>query len=472
MIMLLLAAGLLARGQPALDAVRPQAISAHVRFLSDDLLEGRYSGERGHQIAERYLIGQLSALGVQPAGEGGGWLQQVPLRQARTEGSTLAVDGTALGEAVIAGDGGASREIEGPLQFVGYALETDTLPDLRGKIALVLPGAPESLPSTARAIAGSNGAKLERLGKAGAVAEIVLDTQDLETRRPWKSLQRNFRNGETFAADALPPMPVAFVNLPDSERLRKAARARVHLVQTVRAYDSANVVGVLPGGAAATIVYSAHLDHHGLCEPQAKDPICNGAIDNATGIGELLEIARGFAALEHRERTVAFIAFTAEELGLLGSAWFSRHPTLPRAQMIANLNLDQLLPAGPVRELVLRGAELSTLEDHVRAAASALNISVGPDPVPEQNFYARSDQINFARIGVPSACLWQGFGGDAAYQAAFKDFRANRYHQPSDEWSAAYDWEAAAQMARAELLVGVSLLTGAPPRWKPGGPFH
>ena len=468
MILLLLAAGLLARGQPALDAVRPEAISAHVRFLSDDLLEGRYSGARGHAIAERYVIGQLSALGLLPGGEGGGWLQQVPLREARTDGSTLTADGAALDDVVVAGDGGASRELEGAVEFVGYGL--DPLPDLRGKIALVLPGAPASLPSTLRAIAGGNEAKLRRLGQAGAIAEIILDTEEVEARRPWASLKRNFRNGETFAADALPPMPAVFVNLRDSERIRKAVRVRLHLVQAVRAYHSANVVAVLPGASRETLVYSAHLDHHGICEPQATDPICNGAIDNATGIGELLEIARGFAALQRRERTVAFIAFTAEELGLLGSAWFSRHPTLP--QMIVNLNLDQLLPAGPVRELVLRGAELSTLEDHVRAAAGALGISIGPDPVPEQNFYARSDQINFARIGVPSACLWQGFGGDAKYEAAFKDFRAHRYHQPSDEWSAAYDWEAAAQMARAELLVGVSLLTGAPPRWKPDSPFH
>ena len=247
MISLLLAAGLLARGQPALDAVRPQAISAHVRFLSDDLLEGRYSGARGHAIAERYVIAQLAALGVLPAGEGGGWLQQVPLRQARTDGSTLDADGAALDDVVIAGDGGASREIEGALQFAGYALESDPLPDLRGKIALVLTGAPASLPSSERAIAGSNDAKLRRLGKAGAVAEIILDTQEVEARRPWKSLQRNFRNGETFAADALPPLPVAYVNLADSERIRKAARARLHLVQAVRAYVSANVAGILPG---------------------------------------------------------------------------------------------------------------------------------------------------------------------------------------------------------------------------------
>jgi hypothetical protein len=470
MWMLLLAAGILSRAGPALEAVRPQAIAAHVRFLSDDLLEGRYSGSRGHAIAERYVIAQLAALGVQPAGEAGGWLQRVALRQAKTDGSTVAADGAELGGAVIAGDGGARRDLEGPLSFVGYGL--DEPGDLRGKIAVVLPGAPASLPPTERAIAGSNEAKLRRLGAAGAIAEIVLDTPELEARRPWAMVQRSFRNGQTFAADAAPPMPVVFLDLRDSGRIQTAKKARLHLVQVLRAYDSANVIGVLPGASPEAIVYSAHLDHLGICEPQAQDSICNGAIDNATGIGEMLEIARGFSALAQRERSVLFIAFTAEELGLLGSAWFSRHPTIPRERMIANLNFDQVLPAGPVRELVLRGAELSTLEDHVRAAAAELGIAIGPDPVPEQNFYARSDQINFARIGVPSACLWQGFAKDAAYEAAFKDFRAHRYHQPSDEWLPIYDWEAAAQMARVELLVGVSLLTGERPKWKPDSPFH
>src|SRR5205823_9655637 len=121
MWMLLLAGGLLVRGQPGLDAVRPQAISAHVRFLADDLLEGRYSGSRGHALAERYVISQLAALGVKPAGDGGGWLQQVPLRQAKTDGSVFSLDGAEIAGAVIAGDGGSSREIEGPLVFVGYA---------------------------------------------------------------------------------------------------------------------------------------------------------------------------------------------------------------------------------------------------------------------------------------------------------------------------------------------------------------
>ena len=466
MLTLLLAAGLIGRAQPALDAVSPAAISAHVRFLSDDLLEGRYSGSRGHAIAERYVIAQLSALGLQPAGEGGGWLQQVALRQVATAGSSFEIDKLALADAIIAGDGGTARDIEGALQFAGYGLPGDIPSDMRGKIAVVLSGAPESLPPTQRAIASSNGAKLERLQKAGAVAEIVLTTEELDKRRPWAMAKRNFRDGETFAADALPPMPVVLASLPDSARIKTATRARLHLVQQVRAYDSANVIALLPGVSPETIVYSAHLDHHGICEPGAKDPICNGAIDNATGIAEMVEIAHGFSKLPDRQRSILFIAVTAEELGLHGSAWFARHPTVPKERLIADLNLDQLLPSGPVRELVLRGAELSTLEDHVRAAAGELGIAIGPDPVPEQNFYARSDQFNFAKIGVPSACLWQGFGGDPKQEAAFKDFRAHRYHQPSDEWLPGYDWDAAAQMARVELLVGVSLLTGPRPQWR------
>jgi hypothetical protein len=467
----LLAGALLERGRPALDAVRAEAISATVRFLADDLLEGRGTGTRGHAIAERYVATRMQSLGLQPAGEEG-YAQRVQLCESRAQGM-LSVAGAEVPGVLVAGDCGApSRDVEGELAFAGYA-QAGEIRDVRGKIALVLAGAPESLPSTQRALASSNEDKLERLRAAGAVAEIVLTTKEVDLRRPWDLLQRNFVSGQAHTRDHLPPMPVAYVPLAGSEKLRAQAgtRAKLHLTQTVRAFESGNVVGLLPGASAETVVYSAHLDHHGICAPGAADAICNGAIDNATGIAEMLEIARGFAALPRRERSVLFVAVTGEERGLLGSAWFSRHPTLARERMIANLNLDQLLPAYPVGELVLRGAELSSLEDHVRAAAAELGLAIAADPVPEQGFFARSDQLNFARIGVPSACLWQGFSG-ARGEAAFKDFRAHRYHQPTDEWLPSYDWEAAAQMARAELLVGISLLSGPRPRWKPESPFR
>lgn len=466
----LLAGALLERGKPALEAVRPESISAAVRFLSDDLLEGRGTGTRGHAIAERYVAARLQSLGVQPAGEEG-YRQTVRLCEAKARGS-LKVAGRDAKGILVAGDCGApARDLEGELAFAGYGQAAE-IGDVRGKIALVLAGAPADLPSTRRALASANEDKLERLRAAGAVGEIVLTTPEVEARRPWALLERNFVNGQAHAADRLPPMPVAYAPLAESEKLRASVgkRAKLHVEQTVRFFESGNVVGLLPGDSPEAIVYSAHLDHHGICAPGAPDPICNGAVDNATGVAEMLEIASGFAHLPKRERSVLFLAVTGEERGLLGSAWFSRHPTIPRERMIANLNLDQLLPAYPVGELVLRGAELSTLEDHVRAAAAELGLSIATDPVPEQAFFARSDQLNFARVGVPSACLWQGFSGPRG-EAAFKDFRSHRYHQPSDEWLPTYDWEAAAQMARAELLVGISLLTGPRPRWKPDGPF-
>jgi hypothetical protein len=471
MLALLLAGALLDRARPALATMNGEHISAAVRFLSDDLLEGRGTGTRGHAIAERYVASQMQALGLRPAGEDG-YFQRVKLCESKARGS-LTVKGAAIPDVVVAGDCAAGvRDIEGELAFAGYA-EQGEVPDLRGRIALVLSGAPSSLPSTQRALASSNEAKLERLHRAGAVAEIVLTTPEVDARRPWALLLRNFVDGQAHDADALPPMPVVYADLSQSDRLRQlaGARARLHLEEESRRFESENVIGLLPGASKEAVVYSAHLDHHGICAPGAADPICNGAIDNATGIAEMLEIARGFAALPARERSVLFVAVTGEERGLLGSAWFVRHPTVPREQMIANLNLDQLLPAYPVGELVLRGAELSSLEDHVRAAARELGLRIVPDPVPEQNFFARSDQLNFARIGVPSACLWQGFSGPRG-EAAFRDFRTHRYHQPSDEWSPAYDWEAAAQMARAELLVGVSLLAGPRPTWKPDAPFR
>jgi peptidase M28-like protein len=471
MLALLLAGALLDRARPAFEAIKGDHVSAAVRFLSDDLLEGRGTGTRGHAIAARYVASQMQALGLRPAGENG-YFQQVKLCESRARGS-FTVDGAAVGDVLFAGDCGApARDIEGELFFAGYA-QPGEVGDVRGKIVLVLSGAPPALPSTRRALAAANDEKLERLKTAGALAEIVLTTPEVDKRRPWSLLERNFVNGQAHDLDDLPPLPAAYVNLAQSERLRalRGGRGKLHLEQESRNFESENVIGLLSGASAEAIVYSAHLDHHGICAPGAADPICNGAIDNATGIAEMLEIARGFAALPRRERSVLFVAVTGEERGLLGSAWFARHPTLPREQMIANLNLDQLLPAYPVGELVLRGAELSSLEDHVRAAARELGLGIAPDPVPEQNFFARSDQLNFARIGVPSACLWQGFSGPRG-EAAFKDFRAHRYHQPSDEWSKGYDWEAAAQMARTELLVGVSLLTGPRPKWKPEAPFR
>ncbi len=220
--LVLVAGALLERGRPALDAVRPQAISATVRFLSDDLLEGRGTGTRGHAIAEQYVSAQMQALGLQPAGEGG-WSQRVKLCESKAQGA-LTVDGAEVREVLVAGDcGTAERDVEGELAFAGHGLPGE-LGDVRGKIALVLAGAPASLPSTQRALASSNEDKLKRLKAAGAVAEIVLTTPEVDARRPWSLLQRNFVSGQAHDLDDLPPMPVAYVDPPRCWRSRAALR--------------------------------------------------------------------------------------------------------------------------------------------------------------------------------------------------------------------------------------------------------
>src|SRR5439155_22084342 len=173
---------------------------------------------------------------------------------------TLTVDGAPVKDVLVGGDCGApDRAIEGDLAFAGYAQPAE-IRDVRGKIAMVLAGAPASLPSTQRALASANEDKLKRLRAAGAVAEIVLTTQEAEARRPWALLQRNFVNGQAHVTDDLPPLPVAYVDLAESDRLRQGvgARARLHLKPTTRAFDSGNVAGLLPGDLPDTVVYSAH----------------------------------------------------------------------------------------------------------------------------------------------------------------------------------------------------------------------
>lgn len=474
----LLCAGLLDQARPALDAIRGDAISAHVRFLSDDVLEGRRSGERGHAIAERYVAAQLAALGAQPAGERGTFFQEVRLREGRLfpARTSLAIDGlklVLLDDYTVRGDGlSKSKDVSGELADVGFGLEADLAgKDLRGRIAVLRPGAPPSPDPLGRALASSLDKKIEALQEKGAVGALVLNTADTESRAPWSFAQRAFHSGTTRLDGAAPTLPIAILSRAAASRLGKpSGRARISFVASYRSFISRNVAAVLPGASPELVVYSAHLDHLGLGERVDGDSIYNGAIDNALGVADLIEIARGYTALKQRARSVLFLAFTGEELGLLGSTWFVQHPTLPLERMVANLNMDQLLPGAPPKEVVLRGAELSSLEAHVRAAAGALGIAISPDPVPEQAFFIRSDQYQFARKGVPSACLWQGFAGGE--EKAFREFRANKYHQPSDEWSASYDWDAAAQMARLELLTGVSLMQGPRPRWKKDSPFQ
>jgi hypothetical protein len=509
-IALLVCSSLVINAKPGLEAIEASAIAAHIRFLADDLLEGRGTGERGHAIAERYVIAQMEILGLRPAGDGGTFLQQVLLREVeidpeRTRAELPGTSSLRLFEDFLPiVPSTVDADVTGSLVLVGYGVQVPEAGiddfrdvDLRGKIAVWLTGAP-SLPAlspTARAVAGDPRVKWKAAAARGAVGFVSVLTPERLRVASFEASTRSARRRTVAPAEPQPLGPGVVPRPEVAEALLATAghsveklveragsghpitgdlpgRAHLRIGANARDLRSNNVVGVLPATAPDSrelLAISAHLDHLGVGDPVNGDAIYNGAVDNATGIAEMLEIARAMAAQPARKRGVVFLAFTGEELGLLGSAWFVKNPTVPLADVVADLNLDQLSPMWKPHDVVLRGAEQSTLEDHVRAAATALGLSISADPVPEQNFFFRSDQYNFARAGVPAACLWQGFkddkGGDSNGEI-FRRWRSTRYHHPDDDLSQPFDWDAAARWARFEFLVGYSVVQGARPKWK------
>jgi Zn-dependent M28 family amino/carboxypeptidase len=515
LVALLVCSPLLVQAKAGLDSIAAGAIAAHVRFLADDLLEGRGTGERGHAIAERYLISQMQILGLRPGGEAGTFLQEVLLRDIEIdpERTRLELSGKAalrvFEDFIPIVPSAVDADVQGPLVLVGYGVQAAEAGyddfrdvDLKGRVAVWLSGAPAlpALSSTARSVLGDVRVKWKAAASRGAVGFVTLLTPERLRLGSFEASARAARRREVAAADPQPLGPGVTLRPEIADGLLSVSgrtvaklvdaavaghpvrgelgeRARLRIGAKAKDLRSHNVAGMLPatdGDSPEVLVVSAHLDHLGIGDPVNGDAIYNGAVDNATGIGEMLEIARAMAAQPSRKRGVLFLAVTGEELGLLGSAWFVKHPTVPLADVVADLNLDQLSPMWKPHDVVLRGAEQSTLEDHVRAAAGALGLSISPDPVPEQNFFSRSDQYNFARAGVPAACLWQGFkddkGGDSNGDI-FRRWRGTRYHQPDDDLSQPFDWAAAAQWTRFEFLVAYSVMQGARPKWKKDAAF-
>ena len=522
-------------GRAGVAVIRPETISAHVRFLADDLLEGREPGTRGHAIAERFVAAELAALGLEPAGEGGTFFQPVPMRGTRIlprdtrvelRGPRGASQRLVAERDVLLWSSGHEADVsaEAPLVFAGYGITApeygyDDLAglDLRGKIAVVLFGAPRSedpsyFPSTASAWYTRGRDKADRLRERGAVGMLVVRTPAADAIYPWAKLARDERSSDrmewlegdrpgTWPAG----MPVlGFLNMAALDRvlalggagttaaeiLRRAEERRlagfeIGLTARVRArarhrpVTANNVAGLLRGSDAAlareVVVYTAHLDHLGVGEPVGKDAIYNGAVDNASGMAGMLAVARAFVAGPRPPRSILFVAVTAEEAGYAGSEYFVRTPTIPREAIVADVNLD-VLPHFPSWDLVALGEGHSTLGGHVRAAAEALGLPLSPDPFPEEVLFIRSDQMNFVKAGIPAVWIRGGLkderGDSAANLAAFRDYRAKRYHQPSDEWSPAFDFEAMARIARAAYLVGLSVAsTPERPRWNEGDFF-
>lgn len=512
----------------ALAQIRPEAIRAHMRFLADDLLEGRGTGSRGYELAAKYVAARFEALGLAPAGTGGGYFQRVPLRRSTTVPSqcslTLIRDGQRIelkyGEDFLLNGmvlAASDAQVTAPLVFAGFGVRAPELGhddfaglDVQGKIVLMLFGAPTSFPKDQRAYYSSLQLKTTEAFSQGASAVLGIMTPSDAPRLPWESMARilaapgyQWLNEDGVLGRALPHargfgllnreaaaslFSAAPHSLDDVFKAAAAGRpptfalpaqASLRTVSEHERAESPNVAALLRGSDPRlrdeVVVLTAHLDHIGIGDPVGGDAIYNGAYDNASGIASLLEMANAFASLpEPPRRSVLFLAVTGEEHGLQGSDYFVLHPTVPRDQIVANVNVDMFLMLHPLRDVIAYGGEHSSLGPTTEQAARRLGLAVAQDPFPEEVVFIRSDQFSFIREGIPSLFLGSGIGSDdpAGGGAAALQWLKTTYHQPSDDMSQTFDFAAGAKFVQLNFLVGYLVAQeDEAPRWNPGDFF-
>ena len=524
-LLLILAAaatGALAAGQTA--PIDPARLSDHIRILASDAFEGRGPGTEGERRAVAYIIGQFRRLGLRPGGERGGWTQAVPMNQVTlAPGRRFTLSGpnprcaADLGDSLIAWTHNPAPHAaieNAPLVFAGYGIVAPELGwddyrgiDVRGKIVVVLANDPdherERGPFGGHAMSyyGRLPYKIDEAARHGALALIAIH-HDAAVGQPWtftSTLYTGPANGLPEAADAGLAF-AGYLRQDAAERLFRCAglelegerhaaqaqgfRARPLAGATLSArFDAAtrrlvthNVIALLPGRRhrQESFVYTAHWDHLGIGRPDSTgDRIYNGALDNAGGVAGLLELARAFASGPRPQRSLLFIATTLEESGLLGAEYYVAHPLHPLATTVGGINMDAVNLFGPTGTMEVTGLGHSDLEDRLGAELRATGRRMQDDPNSVVGFYYRSDHYPFARAGVPF--LFAGSGWELADQRApnTRDPQiGTRFHQPSDEWSPALDFAAAARDLRIYYRVGLALANSrAWPAWRPGTEF-
>ena len=510
----------------AVDLISEAALRAHIAYLASDELEGREAGKPGYDKAARYVAEQFAAMGLEPAGDDG-WYQQVPLVSYQVEEGSAAMTlhrgeaGVTLAyrdEFAVSGDPlREETEVRAEVVYVGHGAHIPEIGysdydgvDVAGKIVAAFGDAPESLETTMRAHYASSDLKRLEAVSRGAVGYIRLRSREDETKYPWakfkdrigKRSSMTWFDSEGNAASYSPELlvrggisndaaaklfedaPFSFEEVLDAleagEPYSFALGTEVSMRQasTHQRIESPNVIGMIRGSdpelADEYIVYTAHLDHTGVLDKGDEDSIYNGAYDNAMGIALMLEAARALSAVP-LSRSVLFVALTAEEKGLLGSEYFAEYPTVPQQAIVANINIDMPLFLYPIADLVAFGAQHSSLLRPADAAAAAEGFTLAPDPMPEENFFIRSDQYSFVKKGVPALYLDTGLrstDSDIDTESIYADHLQNHYHEPSDDLSRPVDWDSAVRFARANARVGFLVSTEAGrPRWNEGDFF-
>ncbi|HET9505733.1 MAG TPA: M28 family peptidase [Hymenobacter sp.] len=513
--------------QAALPVAQPAAFEAHVRYLADDRLRGRLPGTPGYQLAVDYVTAQLRQNGVLPAGEQGGYTQKVRLRRAFVEpGAVLsfqpasgAAQPLAYGPAATLYPNPAQPDVRldsAPLVFAGYGISAPELKyddyaglDARGKVVVVTRQPLRQFGDNERQYFSDLRTVLETAGRHGAVGVLLAAARpDAHLADfPKGVVSALGPDGQVAVSRSYAPGPVQLVGLVSAATLQQlfggAAADTARTLAALRSgktasqalpgrfsaqyrsryqdIESYNVVGKITGSDPILkneyVVHSAHLDHLGVGAPINGDSIYNGAHDNATGVASVLEISKLYASLKQKpRRSVLFVLMTGEEMGLLGSAYFAKLPTVPKTALVADINTDMPTIIAPLLGVVPLGADHSSLLKEVRTAADYLRLTVEPDPEPAQNRFIRSDQYSFVVQGVPALHIKYGnrtADGRNNLSETVQKWRAATYHKPQDNVEGGtFDWDAGAQYARLNFLIGYQVAQAARrPSWNKGDFF-
>jgi Zn-dependent M28 family amino/carboxypeptidase len=499
-------------------------IREHTKFLASDLMEGRGVGTRGGDLATEYIANQLALAGAKPAGDKGTYFQAVPLTGVETKpDATLSANGIDFRWADdfvgISPLQEPDVRLEAPAIFVGHSITAPEFKwddfkgvDVSGKVLVLFTNEPPStdpkfFDGPALTYYGRWTYKYEEALRHGARGAIIIHTTPTASYG-WDVVRSSWGRENALVRRAPGEKALAFTGWitreagdkllglshhtvdellaasekPDFKPIDLGVTIRAHIPSKVRPIESRNVAAIIPGSDPKlkdeAVIYSAHWDHLGIGTPVNGDAIYNGAIDNATGCAILLELAHVWGSLPQKpRRSVLFLAVTAEEDGLKGSEYYAGHPLIPNAKAAIDLNYDALYPWGKAKDVVITGAERTTVWPAAQQMARRLGLEISQDTAPGAGHYFRSDHFSFAHAGVPAFSIEHAseFAGKPAGwgKTAYEEYNSKHYHEPSDEFQADWDFTALAQAAQFGYLLGIDVANQARlPDWRPGEAFH
>jgi len=503
-------------------------LRAHVKFLASDLLEGRGVGARGGELATEYVAAQFALLGGKPFGDDGTYFQKVALvgvePQPSAELFAVPDDDKAISFRYLEEFVGVTLQqrldacFDAPVVFVGHGITAPEYQwddyndvDVQGKVVLLFTNQPPSddpqfFSGKALTYYGRWTYKFEEAARRGAVAAIIIHTTPTASYG-WDVVRSSWGREAQQVQLAPGTHDLAFAGWVTSEagdriaalvgknvqELLQAAGARSFRAMDlpvrfrgrapakIRQIETRNVVARIEGSdpqlKSEAVLFNAHWDHLGIGEPVDGDPIYHGAVDNATGLAMMLEIARAWTLLQEKPRRSAiFLAVTSEEAGLLGSRFFGEHPPISARKIALALNYDGFQPWGRTRDIVVNGSERLTIFPFVEEAAQQCDVTLAPDPRPEAGLYYRSDHFSFARAGIPAFSIKQGRDligkPPATGEKLYSDYNEHRYHRPADKYSEDWDFSGMEEYCRFGMLIGINVANDPKlPTWRSGDEF-